>query len=156
MKIPSISIKEENNADVRRAAEYVSKQLSKIGMKQVEIFETDLHPVVYGENLDAGKNAPTVLIYGHFDVQAPEPLGDWKTANGVYPDNVIQLAAYKQLWDENYPDQPITGGFHLCRFAKEHADFSHHYWSELDDAWEQFKLFLSAYEIDKRIKKRVK
>jgi hypothetical protein len=82
-------------------------------------------------------------------------LGDWKTSNGVYPDYLIQLAAYKQLWEENHPDRPITGGFHLCRFSKEHADFAHHFWSELDDAWEQFKLFRVAYDIDKKLKKRV-
>jgi len=82
-------------------------------------------------------------------------LGDWKTSNGVYPDYLIQLAAYKYLWEENNPDRPIIGGFHLCRFSKEHADFTHHYWSELDDAWEQFKLFRKAYDIDKKLKKRV-
>lgn len=82
-------------------------------------------------------------------------MGDWKTSDSVYPDYLIQLAAYKVLWEENFPDRPITGGFHLCRFSKKHGDFSHHYWSELDDAWEQFKLFLRAYEIDKKLKKRV-
>jgi hypothetical protein len=82
-------------------------------------------------------------------------LGDWKTSNSIYPDYLIQLAAYKVLWEENFPDRPITGGFHLCRFSKEHADFAHHYWSELDDAWEQFKLFRAAYDLDKRLKKRV-
>jgi hypothetical protein len=82
-------------------------------------------------------------------------LVDWKTSNGVYPDYLIQLAAYKQLWEENQPDRPITGGFHLCRFSKENADFAHHYWSELDDAWEQFRLLRQAYDIDKKLKKRV-
>jgi hypothetical protein len=83
-------------------------------------------------------------------------LIDWKTSNAVFQDYIIQLAAYKQLWDENHPDDPITGGFHLLRFSKEHADFVHHYWSEIDEAWEQFKLFRQAYEIDKQLKKRVK
>lgn len=83
-------------------------------------------------------------------------LLDWKTSNGVYQDYIIQLAAYRQLWEENNPDQPLIGGYHLCRFSKEHADFTHHYWSELDDAWEQFKLFRTAYDIDKKLKKRVK
>ena len=80
---------------------------------------------------------------------------DWKTSNGVYPDYLIQLAAYRQLWIENHPDEPITGGNHLLRFSKEHADFAHHYWNELDDAWEQFKLFRQAYYIDKLLKRRV-
>ncbi len=83
-------------------------------------------------------------------------LVDWKTSNGIYPDYLIQLAAYKQLWEENNPDRPLTGGFHLCRFAKSHGDFAHHYYPNLDNAWEQFKLFLQAYEIDKELKKRAK
>ena len=83
-------------------------------------------------------------------------LVDWKTSNGVYPDYLIQLAAYKQLWEENHPDRPITGGFHLCRFAKSHGDFAHHYYPNLGEAWEQFTLFLRAYQIDKELKKRAK
>lgn len=80
---------------------------------------------------------------------------DWKTSNGVYQDYLIQIAAYHQLWTENHPDEEITGGFHLLRFSKEHADFAHHYWSELADAWRQFVLFREAYELDKKLKKRV-
>lgn len=80
---------------------------------------------------------------------------DWKTSDNCYPDHLIQIAAYKALWEEEHPDKPITGGFHLCRFSKGHADFAHHYWSELDDAWEQFKLFRRAYDLDKLLKKRV-
>jgi len=82
-------------------------------------------------------------------------LLDWKTSNGVYQDYLIQITAYRQLWEETNPDQPIVGGYHLLRFSKEHADFAHHYWSELDEAWEQFKLFRQAYELDKKLKKRV-
>jgi len=80
---------------------------------------------------------------------------DWKTSNGVYPDYLIQIAAYRQLWEETNPDKPITGGFHLLRFSKERADFTHHYWSKLGDAWKQFKLFREAYDLDKKIKKRI-
>lgn len=82
-------------------------------------------------------------------------LPDWKTSNGIYVDYLIQLAAYKHLWEVNHPDKPLTGGFHLCRFSKENADFAHHYWSELDDAWTQFKLLREAYDIDKKLKKRL-
>jgi len=81
-------------------------------------------------------------------------LLDWKTSNNIYQDYLIQIAAYRQLWEENHPDQSITGGFHLLRFSKDHADFVHHCWNELDDAWEQFKLFRQAYEFDKLLKKR--
>jgi len=89
------------------------------------------------------------------DSQGRLCLLDWKTSNGVYQDYIIQLAAYKNLWEENHPEQLLVGGFHLLRFSKEHADFAHHYWSELDDAWEQFKLFRRAYDLDKKLKKRV-
>jgi hypothetical protein len=81
-------------------------------------------------------------------------LLDYKTSNGVYSDMLIQLAAYKNLWEENRPDLPITGGCHLLRFAKERGDFAHHYFQELDDEWEQFLLFRQAYDLDKALKKR--
>jgi hypothetical protein len=81
-------------------------------------------------------------------------LLDWKTSNAVYSDYLIQLAAYMNLWNENYPDKPITGGAHLLRFSKEHGDFAHHYYDNLDDEWEQFKDFRKCYERDKRIEKR--
>jgi hypothetical protein len=80
---------------------------------------------------------------------------DWKTSNGVYLDYLLQIAAYNNLWLENHPDMPLTGGFHLLRFSKEHADFAHHYWSELDEAWEMFLLFRRAYDLDKLLKRRV-
>jgi hypothetical protein len=82
-------------------------------------------------------------------------LLDWKTSNAIYQDYLIQLAAYEHLWNINNPNEIITGGFHLLRFSKDHADFAHHYWSELVEAWEQFKLFRRAYDLDKQLKKRV-
>lgn len=81
-------------------------------------------------------------------------LIDWKTSNAVYQDYLIQMAAYKMLWEENYPDHPIEGGFHLCRFSKENGDFSHHHYPKLDEAWEQFLLFRRAFDLDKILKKR--
>ena len=82
-------------------------------------------------------------------------LLDWKTSNSVYSDYLIQLAAYGNLWDENNPDNPITGGYHLLRFSKENASFAHHFYNDLKLAWEQFKLFLKAYKNDKLLKKMV-
>lgn len=81
-------------------------------------------------------------------------LFDIKTSNSVYADYLVQVAAYGQLWNENNPDNPITGGFHILRFAKESADFAHHYFANLDEAWKQFLLLREAYEIDKVLKKR--
>jgi len=79
-------------------------------------------------------------------------LLDWKTSKGVYTDMLIQLAAYGQLLEECRGIR--VKGFHLCRFDKTHADFAHHYYSDLSDAWEQFKLFRSAYDLDKKLKPR--
>lgn len=81
-------------------------------------------------------------------------LGDWKTSNGVYGDYLMQLAAYAVLWEENRPEQPITGGFHLLRFDKEYGDFHHHYYTDLNDARSMFLLLRQAYEFDKKLKKR--
>lgn len=81
-------------------------------------------------------------------------LVDWKTSNGLYPDMLLQLAAYRILWEENHPDQPLTGGFHLCRFAKEHGDFSHHYFRELEAARKSFLYLRAAYEYDAELKRR--
>jgi hypothetical protein len=104
--------------------------------------------------------SPSYLFGGCPDAIGRDSRGqltilDWKTSNGVYQDYLIQIAAYNQLWIENNPSEPLTGGFHLLRFSKEHADFTHHYWSELDDAWRQFVLFREAYDLDKKLKKRV-
>lgn len=74
--IPSISTLAENKPDIQRAAEYVAKILKSMGMDNVAIMPTAGHPVVYGEYLKApGK--PTVLVYGHYDVQPVDPLNEW-------------------------------------------------------------------------------
>lgn len=84
-------------------------------------------------------------------------LCDWKTSSGVYPDYLIQLSAYRNLWEENYPDQPITGGFHLLRVNKQKEEgdpvsFAHHYWDQLDDAWQAFLKMRELYELSRKIK----
>ena len=81
-------------------------------------------------------------------------LIDWKTSNGVYSDYLLQLAAYRALWEELNPEQPLTGGFHLCRFSKEYGDFAHHHYRELEDAWKMFKALRVAYKYDAALKKR--
>jgi acetylornithine deacetylase/succinyl-diaminopimelate desuccinylase-like protein len=77
LAIPSISTNPEHAADIQRAAEWVAGQLKMLGMENVQILPTGGHPVVYGEQLKAGKEAPTVLIYGHYDVQPVDPLDLW-------------------------------------------------------------------------------
>ncbi len=76
LKIPSISTLVENREDINRCANFVASKLKDAGMSRVEIFKTEGHPLVYGEWLGApGK--PTVLIYGHYDVQPVDPIELW-------------------------------------------------------------------------------
>lgn len=87
-------------------------------------------------------------------VNGKRSLGDWKTSNGVYGEYLCQIAAYGILWEENFPDKPIDGGYHLLRFDKTYGDFKHHWWSELDTAKRSFLLMRELYENDKELKKR--
>ena len=78
LRIPSISAKVENKADMVTCAEAVKARLLEAGADKVVIYETEGHPVVYGEKLiDASK--PTVLVYGHYDVQPVDPLNLWNS-----------------------------------------------------------------------------
>jgi acetylornithine deacetylase/succinyl-diaminopimelate desuccinylase-like protein len=76
LRIPSISTLPENKPDMQRAAEFVSDKLKKAGLNKIKIFQTEGHPIVYAEWLGApGK--PTVLVYGHYDVQPVDPIELW-------------------------------------------------------------------------------
>jgi acetylornithine deacetylase/succinyl-diaminopimelate desuccinylase-like protein len=76
LRIPSVSTKSEHKPDIERAAGWVADKLRAAGLENVEIAPTRMHPIVYGESLRApGK--PTVLFYGHYDVQPAEPLDLW-------------------------------------------------------------------------------
>ncbi len=75
LRIPSVSAQSNHNADTRRAAEYVRDRLKAAGL-QTELCETPGHPIVYAEWLGA-PGAPTVMVYGHYDVQPPDPLDKW-------------------------------------------------------------------------------
>lgn len=78
LRIPSISAKSEHKPDMMKCAEAIKKRLLDAGADKVEIYETKGHPVVYGEKIiDPSK--PTVLVYGHYDVQPAEPLELWKS-----------------------------------------------------------------------------
>lgn len=77
IRIPSISTSPENNPDIQKTAEWLTRQLAQIGMQNIQILPTGGHPVVYAECLCAGEDAPVVLIYGHYDVQPADPLDLW-------------------------------------------------------------------------------
>lgn len=78
LRIPSVSAQPERRADTAACAEHIATHLRSLGMQRVEVVPTAGHPVVYAEWLGApGK--PTALVYGHYDVQPPEPLELWKS-----------------------------------------------------------------------------
>jgi acetylornithine deacetylase/succinyl-diaminopimelate desuccinylase-like protein len=78
LAIPSVSTDKEHIPDIGRAAEWLAEQLRNLGMHKVQLYPTAKFPVVYGEWLEV-PGAPTVLIYGHYDVQPVDPLDLWKT-----------------------------------------------------------------------------
>jgi acetylornithine deacetylase/succinyl-diaminopimelate desuccinylase-like protein len=79
VRIPSVGTDPLHKEDTRRAAEWLAADMRKIGLNNVEVSETGGNPVVYGEWLGAGANAPTVLIYAHYDVQPAIKEDGWDT-----------------------------------------------------------------------------
>ncbi|MEI8193246.1 MAG: dipeptidase [Flavobacteriia bacterium] len=78
LRIPSVSADLEYKHDVKHCAQIVSSHLVQIGLTNVEIFETAGHPIVYGEKI-ISDDLPTILVYGHYDVQPADPLSLWDT-----------------------------------------------------------------------------
>lgn len=79
LEIPSVSTNPEHAQDMHHAASWVANQLEQMGFSNIKIFPTRRHPIVYGDYTKAGSNKPTVLIYGHYDVQPAEPLNLWES-----------------------------------------------------------------------------
>ena len=79
LSIPSISTDPDHAHDIQTAAAFIANKLSSIGIEHVQIFPTLRHPIVYGEYLKAGASQPTLLIYGHYDVQPDDPVELWDT-----------------------------------------------------------------------------
>src|SRR5262245_40584537 len=109
LRIPSVSAQPSHRDDVKRCAQHVAELMKSIGLTRAEVVATPKHPLVYGEWLGApGK--PTVLIYGHYDVQPVDPIELWRTppfeptiegdslrARGAVDDKGPTLAALKAL-----------------------------------------------------------
>jgi len=117
------------------------------GQTKLRVTETEV-PLV-SEKYRFGGTLDAMLVDGELS------LGDWKTSNSIHSDYLFQLAAYAILWEENRPDRPITGGFHLLRFAKDTPDFSHYFWGELDEAKRGFLLMRELYDIRADLDRRV-
>src|SRR4051812_23991967 len=76
LRIPSVSARSEHNADTARTADWVADSMRKIGLNAT-VHPPPGHPIVVGEWRRASVGAPTILIYGHYDVQPAEPLELW-------------------------------------------------------------------------------
>jgi hypothetical protein len=133
---------------VARAKKSYQAFLEWADQTQLKATHTEL-PLV-SERYRFGGTFDAILIKGR------RSCGDWKTSNKLYPENLLQVAAYKILWEENFPDQPIDGGCHILRFDKEHGDFEHRYFGEVADAEQTFLQARELYEAMQRISKRVK
>ena len=97
---------------------------------------------------------------GRLDAIGQEPEGDlcivdFKTG-GLYAEHLFQVAAYHIMWNENYPDDLLTGGAHLLSFKRETADFAHHYFGNFDYEMETFIQMRHLYDRIKNAEKRVK
>jgi len=78
LRIPSVSTLSEHKPDIEKAARFVLDDLNQMGLRNTRLIEGAGHPLVYGEWLEA-KGKPTLLIYGHYDVQPVDPLDEWKS-----------------------------------------------------------------------------
>lgn len=153
LRIPSVSTAPEHAEDVRRAAEFVAEGLHSAGLENVQLIETTTaqrqgHPLVYGDWLHAGADKPTVLLYGHYDVQPAEPLDEWKSppfepeerngnlyARGAVDDKGqmwMHVAALDSLMKANgslpvnvrviVEGEEEVGGEGIAAFVREHGD----------------------------------
>ena len=153
LRIPSISTDPERVGDVRRAAQFVADELTRIGMEHVHLIETTTathsgHPLVYADWLNAPRK-PTVLCYGHYDVQPAEPLELWKSpafepeirdgniyARGAVDDKGqmwMHVKALESLMTAHGGKLPVNvrviiegeeevGGEGIAAFVREHGD----------------------------------
>src|SRR6266436_8096898 len=148
LRIPSVSTLPEHRPDIDRAAGFVADSLRAVGLENVEVIPTGKHPLVYSDWLHApGK--PTVLCYGHYDVQPPDPLNEWLSppfepternqnlyARGAVDDKgqmYMHLKALESLMKSGGGKLPINvrlllegeeevGGEGIARFVREHSD----------------------------------
>ena len=145
LRIPSVSTLPQHKKDVLQAAQFLADELKRIGMENVEIIPTAGHPLVYCDWLHA-QGKPTVLSYGHYDVQPPDPLDEWKTppfepterdgniyARGAVDDKgqmYMHVKALEALLQSNGGKLPVNvkvllegeeeiGGESIAKFVKE-------------------------------------
>jgi acetylornithine deacetylase/succinyl-diaminopimelate desuccinylase-like protein len=146
LRIPSVSADPAFKADVRSAAEFIKEKFSEAGADTVEIFETEGHPIVYAEKI-VDTNLPTVLVYGHYDVQPADPYELWDSppfepvikdekiyARGACDDKgqmYMHIKAFESLSKSNemtcnvkfmIEGEEEVGSDHLAVFVKENKE----------------------------------
>lgn len=77
LRIPSVSTLPQHKEDIERAAGWLARKMTAVGLENVELIRSGGHPIVYADWLHAGPDAPTLLVYGHYDVQPADPLEQW-------------------------------------------------------------------------------
>ncbi|MDE0180105.1 MAG: dipeptidase [Caldilineaceae bacterium] len=77
LRIPSVSTLPQHKEDIERAAGWLARKMTAVGLENVELIRSGGHPIVYADWLHAGSDAPTLLVYGHYDVQPADPLEQW-------------------------------------------------------------------------------
>lgn len=123
LRIPSISTLEEHKPDIAKAANFVADELKRIGFENVEIIQTQGHPLIYADWLHAA-GKPTVLAYAHYDVQPAEPLDEWVSPpfepternNNIYARGAVddkgqlwmQVKAFESLFKTNGGKLPVN------------------------------------------------
>lgn len=126
-----------------------------VSNSSIEIVDTEVELV--SEDLQVGGTIDAVARDGQGRLIIP----DWKTSKSLRREYLIQIATYGHIWNENFPDDPITGGYHLLRISKpENPDevethvpsFHHHHWKELPGCVEAFRHLKALFDINKKIK----
>jgi hypothetical protein len=79
---------------------------------------------------------------------------DWKTSKGVYDSHLLQVSSYKEIWNEVVPEHPVKG-MHILNISKESGAFHHHYFDDLPEEWEAFKMARKLHDLHKIIKRKV-
>jgi len=152
LRIPSISSLPDHKDDMYKAAEWAKNSLIKAGADNVNVYDTEGHPVVYGEKI-TDPNKPTVLVYGHYDVQPVDPLDLWENPpfepvvkkTNIHPDGAIfargacddkgqvfmHFKAFEAMMANNYlpvnfkfmiEGEEEIGSPHLGKFCEEHKE----------------------------------
>lgn len=141
----------ENFTDAMKRAAQNGFENYQREIKRSKAFFLPLEVQLVSEKYRYG-GTPDALV----EFEGEVSIGDWKSSNAIYLDHVLQIAAYRQLWNENHPDEKATSG-RIYRFSKESGIFAEHSYGPevLDLAFEQFLLFRRAFELDRILKKKV-